>query len=479
MAGSAFKPVKFGTDGWRGIIAEDYTFDNVRACAQGVAAYLRDCGLAERGLVVGYDTRFASEEFAIAVAEVAAGNGVPVYLADRAAPTPAISYHVIHRKAAGAVVITASHNSPQWNGFKYKPDYAGSASPEVIAELERRIAEAQTTGAINRTDLSRAEADGQVTRVDVTTPYLEQIERLVDLKSLRAAPLKIVVDSMHGAGAGLFTRLLGGGRAKVTELRAERNPAFPGMEQPEPIAHNLQGLSAALRASDADVGLATDGDADRLGVIDEQGRFVTQLQTLALLALYFLDVRGERGALVKSITTTSMLFKLGKLYGVPVFETPVGFKHLGPVMMRENALIAGEESGGYGFRGHIPERDGILSGLYILAMMVELKKRPAELIDYLYSKVGPHHYDRIDLTFQPDRRHAILARLEHGTPPTLAGSRVTHVDTLDGFRFHMKDGSWSLIRFSGTEPLLRIYAETSSPDQVRQLLADTRELTGV
>ncbi|MCH7552369.1 MAG: hypothetical protein IIC82_00005, partial [Chloroflexi bacterium] len=214
-------------------------------------------------------------------------------------------------------------------------------------------------------------------------------------------------------------------------------------------------------------------------VTDEHGVFVTQLQTLALLALYFLDVRGERGAMVKSITTTNMLYRLGEQYDVPVFETPVGFKHIGPIMMRENAILGGEESGGYGFRGHIPERDGILSGLYILSMMVKLNMRPSELIEYLYSKVGPHHYERIDITFDPADRQAVMDRLQASTPKRLGGSPVKNVDTMDGFRYQLDDGSWSLIRFSGTEPLLRIYCETSSPERVRVLLAETRQLTGV
>ncbi len=479
MHSAPVTPIKFGTDGWRAIIAEEFTFDNVRACAQGVAGYLRDTGLAERGLLIGYDTRFASEEFAAAAAEVVAGNGIRVLLSDRACPTPVVSYSIIHRQAAGAIVITASHNPPQWNGFKYKPDYAGSASPEVIAELERRIAEAQRSGEVRRTGLERAQAQGMVTRVDAVTPYLEHIGRLVDLEALRRAPLKIAVDSMYGAGAGLFARLLQGGRAAVTELHGERNPAFPGIAQPEPIASNLGALSQAVTASGADAGLATDGDADRLGLVDERGRFVTQLQTLALLALYLLEVRGERGPLVKSNTTTAMLVKLGQLYGVPVFETGVGFRYIGPVMMREHALLGGEESGGYGFRGHIPERDGILSGLYILSMMVALGKRPSALIEHLYAKVGPHHYDRIDLRFDPAQRTAIQERVASSKPRLLAGGRVTGTDTLDGVRFRLEDGSWSLVRFSGTEPLLRIYCETDSPERVQRLLAETRALTGV
>ncbi len=465
--------IKFGTDGWRAVIAEEYTFENVRACARGVSSYLHSIGTASDGLVVGYDTRFASEDFAAAVAEVVAANGINVYLCDKACPTPAVSYSIIDRKAAGGVVITASHNPGRYNGFKYKPEYAGSASPEVIAELERHIAEGRGKRTPRRTQPARVE------RIDAIGPYLGQIGRLVDLEALRDAPLTVVVDSMYGAGSGFFATLLNGGRMKVTELHAERNPAFPGIEQPEPIAHNLQALSRAIKRRKADVGLAADGDADRLGVLDERGEFVTQLQTLALLALYFLEVRGERGPLVKSITTTSMLFRLGERYRVPVFETDVGFKYIGPVMMREDALIGGEESGGYGFRGHIPERDGVLSGLYVLSMMAALNMQPSELISYLYDKVGPHHYDRIDLDFDSSERSAIMLRVRNSRPDQLGGSAVIGIDTGDGFRFRLEDGSWSLIRFSGTEPLLRVYCETSSQERVRELLGQTRLLTGV
>ena len=465
--------IKFGTDGWRAIIAEDYTFANVRACAQGVAALLHQSGAASRGLVVGYDTRFASEDFARAVAETAAANDVPVYLCNSACPTPVVSYNVIHRKAAAGVVITASHNPPQWNGFKYKPDYGGSASPEIVAALEQHIARAQQAG------IRHGAATAAITLIEALPPYLDHLRTLVDIDAIRRAPISIVVDSMYGAGAGIFASLLSGATARVTEIHGERNPAFPGFAQPEPITGNLQALLRAVPQARAGVGLATDGDADRLGVVDEHGQFVTQLQTIALLALYLLEVRKQRGALVKSITTTDMLFKLGALYNVPVFETPVGFKHIGPVMMRENALIGGEESGGYGFRGHIPERDGILSGLYILAMMVAMGKTPSQLLDYLYAKVGPHHYDRLDLRFDPAQRDAILARMKSAKPASLAGRRVVSMDTIDGFRYKLDDGSWALVRFSGTEPLLRIYCETDSRDRVQQILQETRALAGV
>ncbi len=470
--------IKFGTDGWRAIIGEDFTFDNVRACAQGVADYLIDKNAAAQGLIIGYDTRFASENFAAAVAEVVAANGIKAYLNPRPAPTPVISYAIVANKAAGAVIITASHNPAIWNGFKYKPEYAGSASPEVTAELEKRIQKVLSSGTIKRIPL----ADGIRKRViefhDPQPVYLKHIAELVDLEGLRRAGLKIAVDSMYGAGAGYFKALLSGGTTEVVEINAERNPLFPGI-QPEPIAQHLTRLSKMIPEIKADIGLATDGDSDRIGVMDEKGMFVTQLQVFGLLALYLLEVRRERGALVKSVTTTDMIYRLGKLYSVPVFETPVGFKYLGPKMMAENALIGGEESGGFGFRGHIPERDGILSGLFMLDFMVRTGKKPSELIEYLYSKVGTHHYNRIDIHFTPDKRETVVQRLSQLKPDKIENIEVASTDTVDGWRFRLSDGSWLLIRLSGTEPVLRIYAEASSMEEVDKLLKAGKELAGI
>ena len=467
--------IKFGTDGWRGIIAEDFTFENVRLCAQGAVDLLKSQGLADQGLVVGYDTRFASDRFAAAVAEVAAAGGVQTLLCDRPAPTPAVSFAVVSRRAGGGVAITASHNAAEWNGFKFKPDYGGSASAEVVAELERRIAAA---GAPDRVPLADAVESGAVELFDPEPDYLAGVAGLVDIEAIRRAGLTVVTDAMHGAGAGYLPRLLEGGSAEVTQIRGERNPAFPGMAQPEPIEHNLAPLVSAVRDTGADVGLATDGDGDRLGVVDERGRFVTTLQTFALLCLHRLEVLGNRGPLVRSITTTGMVDRLGALYGVPVFDTPVGFKHLGPVMMREDALIAGEESGGFAFRGHLPERDGVLSGLMLLEMMVKTGRSVSELLDDLYEKVGPHHYDRIDLPFDPAKRADVERRIGADPPVALAGRKVEQVDTRDGVRFVLKGGGWALIRFSGTEPLLRLYAEAESPKAVQALLSAARELAG-
>ena len=470
--------IRFGTDGWRAIIGWDFTADNVRACARGVATYLQKSGMASRGLVVGYDTRFASEDFAAEVAQVTTAAGVPTFLCDRPAPTPVTSYNIVHLGAGGGVVITASHNPPQWNGFKYKPDYGGSASPEVVEALEEEIAVA-LKGQVARTPLAQARERGLLTEIDPAPPYMAHLGKLVDIPAIRDSGLRVVVDSMYGAGAGYLPRLLEGGALPLSELHGERNPSFPGMAQPEPVAHNLTALSEYVTAERADVGIALDGDADRLGVVDEKGEYISTLQTFALLALYFLETRGQRGPLVKSVTMTSMIYRLGELFDAPVYETPVGFKYLGPVMTERDALAGGEESGGYSFRGHIPERDGILSGLYLLDMMVKTGKSPSRLLDYLFSKVGPHFYDRTDVPFAPERRAKTEKRVASQRPDALAGVRVVGRDEVDGTRFHLEGGGWALVRFSGTEPLLRIYAEAESPERVRRILEDVRALVGV
>ncbi|MEK7354203.1 MAG: phosphoglucomutase/phosphomannomutase family protein [Chloroflexota bacterium] len=479
-------PIKFGTDGWRAVIAEDFTFDNVRVCAQAVADYLKQAGLAERGLVIGYDNRFASEHFAAACAEVVAANGIKAWLCSKVAPTPVVSYGTMTRKAGGAIIITASHNAAIWNGFKIKtPDGAG-APDEVTAAVEKNISRILTTGKIERLPLTEALKQGSVEYLDLDSIYTSQLARLVDLPSLRKAKLKVIVDSMYGAGSGYLKTLLDGGDIEVVEINGERNPIFPGI-RPEPITANLAKLSATVRRRKAAVGIATDGDADRVGIMDEKGRFVTQLQVFALLALYLLEVRGERGAIVKTITATSMLYRLGEIFKVPVRETSVGFKFVAPLMMKENALIGGEESGGFGFRGHAPERDGILAALYFLDLMVKTGKTPSQLIDYLYSKVGTHHYERIDIEFHEAERTAIVSRVkqpvlseaEGNRPGEIAGIKVLGLDTGDGFRFRLADNSWLLIRFSGTEPLLRIYAESASPAGVKKLLEAGKALAGV
>ena len=478
-------PIKFGTDGWRAIIAEDFTFANVRVASQAFCNYLKEAGAPSRGLVIGYDTRFASERFAEAAAAVVAGNGIKVYLCDRACPTPVLSHTIKHIKTDGGIIITASHNPGEYNGFKIKADHAGSAPQEVVDRVESYLPELDRSGKVQSISLDEARQQGLLQMVDPVPEYDKSIQALLGkerLDGIKSAGLTVVVDSMFGAGAGYFKRLLSGGATKIIELNGVRNPAFPGI-QPEPITRNLGKLRARVRR-EASVGLATDGDADRLGVVDEQGAFVTQLQVHALLCLYLLEVRKQRGPLIKTITTSSMLYRLGERYNVDVVETDVGFKYVGPEMVSRNALIGGEESGGFGFRDHIPERDGVLAGLYFLDLMVATGKTPSQLIEYLYSIVGPHYYDRVDLHFPQDQRDAIIRRVTEQTP-AVGGLNVSRQEIIGnssapgGVRLFFDDGGWLLIRFSGTEPVLRVYAETSSPANVQRILAAGRALAGL
>ncbi len=468
--------IKFGTDGWRGRIAEDYTYDNVRRCAQGFASYMLGQGTGGEKIVVGHDKRFASEHFAAAVAEVLAANGLGVLLTEGATPTPVISYSVVAQGASGAVNITASHNPPWDNGFKVRDKHGGAIAPDGLLEIERRIPSIE---AVKRLSLDEALKQGAVRYFDPAPAYLEQVGRLIDVRPIKDAGLTVLVDAMWGNGAGWFPRILGGGKTHIVEIHAERHPLFPEMSRPEPIPPNVDVGLARVREIGADVAIINDGDADRVGVGDEHGNFVNQLQVYALLAMYFLEVRGERGAIVKTLSTTSMLEKLGKIYGVPVYQTGVGFKYVAPKVLETDALLGGEESGGYAFRGHVPERDGILAGLYILDLMVRMGKTPSQLIDHLYSQVGAHFYDRIDRRFPPEQREATRQRILDAKPATIGGLAVTGLDTTDGFKFGLADGGWLLIRFSGTEPVLRVYCETTENDRVQPILEDGLRIAGL
>jgi phosphomannomutase len=469
--------IRFGTDGWRAIIADGYTFDNVRRCARAVAELMKRKGLGDRGVVIGYDLRFESENFAAAAAEAVAGAGVRAILCARSEPTPVVSHAILEQSAAGGITITASHNPAVYNGFKVRSDYGGAAAPETIAELEAIIAQTPAES-VTRVPPDEARAKGLLVDLEPDGPYLAQIARLVDLEAIRRAKLRVVVDAMYGAGLGWYPRLLGGATIEVIQVNGERNPLFPGIN-PEPIARNLQKLFGTVRSTGASVGLATDGDADRLGVCDEHGNFIDQLRVYSLLALYLLEVRGYRGPIVKTLSTSSMLERLGRLYGIPVHETAVGFKYIAPKMLETDALMGGEESGGYAFRGHIPERDGILAGLFFLDLMVKLGKTPSQLVSYLFDKVGPHFYDRIDVSFPAVQRQTIVARLDGAAPPLIAGASVDQVLREDGYKFLLADDAWLLIRFSGTEPIMRIYSEAESAERVRQILGEGRRLAGV
>jgi phosphomannomutase len=463
--------ILFGTDGWRAVIADDYTFENVRICAQAFADELKR-DRPERGCVIAYDNRFQSENFAQAVAEVMAGNGIKAILCQPGTPTPVLSFTIIDRQAAGGVIVTASHNPAIWNGFKVRADYGGAADATVLRRLEARIAELQASGEAPK------RAESPIEKYDGGPSYEAKVRSLLDTGAIRSTGVKLVHDAMYGVGAGWLQRLVGGGKTTVIGVNQERNPAFPGIN-PEPIAKNLGALLQGTPRHGADLGIATDGDADRLGLCDEKGDFIDQLRAISLIALYLLEVRGLRGPIVKTLSTSSMLERLGELYTVPVHETGVGFQYVAPKMIETGAILGGEESGGYAFGAHIPERDGIVAGLFVADMVVKLGKRPSELTEYLFSKVGPHFYDRIDAEFPQEKRAEIIARLEAANPDAIAGEKVARSSTSGGYKWVTDKGSWLLIRFSGTEPIMRVYTETGDQAKVRRILDVGRELAGI
>jgi len=469
--------IKFGTDGWRGVVADDFTYASVRRVAQGTAEYL--LSLSKDPLaVVGYDCRFASEEFARTVADVFAVNGVRSLIFDRPSPTQVASWTVIDQKANGAAVVTASHNPYLFNGIKYKPETGSSAPPEVIAELERRI---NALGDVPRPDQTQTHA--RVTAYDPRPAYYAQVARMVDLDAIKGAGLRIVHECMFGSGYRYIADLLAGGRTSVIELHDERNPFFGGVN-PEPIPPNIDAALAVMRAGGGnDLCICTDGDADRVGIIDETGRFINQLQVFALLMLYLYEVRGMGGPVVKTVNMTSMAEKLGGELGAEVFEVPVGFKNIAPKMMETDAVLGGEESGGFAVRGHIPERDGILIGLLFADMIVKMKKPLSEILLDLEKRVGPHAYARHDIHLPretyPEDRKRILDLLANNEPKEVAGVSVVRVRSDDGFKFYLADGSWVLLRASGTEPLVRVYSEAASSAEVEARLAALEGIVGL
>lgn len=475
MHGMTDNPVQFGTDGWRAIIAETFTFENVRACAQATADHFAETYGKAKPVIVGYDTRFLSDDFALTVARVMAGNGFQVQLADRPAPTPAISWRIIEAGACGGVVVTSSHNPYRWNGIKVKPHYGGSASPEIVADIERRVPAILANPV---SVLMAPPASDAIARFDPVPGYLQKMASQVDVDRIKAAGLRVAIDPMYGAGAGFFQQLLAGGKTTVTEIHSERNPLFPGIRAPEPIESNLGEFMRLMATGGYGIGIANDGDADRVGLVDEAGTYVDQLRTYALLVNYLLGERKLRGAVVKSVTTTDMTRLLAEHYGVPFFETPVGFKHIGPLMMREDALIGGEESGGYGFRGHLPERDGILAGLYLLDYVAATGKKPSDLVKEVFAITGPHFYQRLDFDLEPGSNARIKATLDAAAPSEIAGRPIISSDRVDGWRFFINEG-WLLLRLSGTEPLLRIYTEVRDETLVQPVLEAGKAIAGV
>lgn len=472
--------IRFGTDGWRGIIADDFTFGNVRAVAQAIANYLHDRGLSRREVLVGYDTRFLADRFARAVAEVLAGNGLAVGLSESDVPTPALAFAVLHRRAAGAVMLTASHNPPEYLGLKFIPEYGGPALSDVTGAIEAQIQDvlqSQRHGhlAVRSIPLDQARRQGLVSPVDVRMEYVGHLVAVVQGAGHGRRGAEVVYDAMHGAGRGYAPEGLEALRLKVHPLRTERDPLFGG-SAPEPTVAHLQGLAEAVIRRPGTLGLATDGDADRFGVVDTQGTFLSPNQVLAIVADHLLRERGMRGAIVRTVATTHLLDRLAAEFGVPLRETPVGFKHVGAVMRREPVVLGGEESGGLSIAGHIPEKDGILAVMLAAQVWVGSGRPLLAVLEEIQRRVGPLFSRRIDVPVPDGAGARRLERLAANPPERCGGRPVERVQTLDGVKVILDDGSWWLMRASGTEPLIRIYLEAPTAEQLDRLEQETRAI---
>jgi phosphomannomutase len=470
--------IRFGTDGWRGVVARDFTFVNVRRVTAAIGAYLEAEGTAARGVAVSWDRRLLSDRFAAEAAGVLAARGIPVRLAAAPEPTPLLSWAVRHQGFAGGIGITASHNPPEWNGIKLKEPFGGAARASVSRAVEEHL-EAQPPGdEIPCLSLEAARRAGLLAELDAWRGYGEALGRLVDFDALGRAGLAVAVDAMHGCGTPGLRRLLEQAGCRVHELRGEWNPGFGGTG-PEPVEAHLAGLAAAVRGGGFALGLANDGDADRIAAVDERGRYFSPQRILAVLLRYLREEKRLSGGAVKAVSATSLVDLLAARYGMEVTLTPIGFKHIGEAMLERPTLIGGEESGGIGIPAHLPERDGLLNALLLAEIVARTGRGLRAYLQEIFDQVGYFTYDRLDLPLAPAEAPAVRERIAAlPDPPTLAGGRVAQVHRLDGTRFLRDDASWLLVRPSGTEPLLRIYAEARSVAEVRELIEEGRRMAG-
>jgi phosphomannomutase len=480
--------IHFGTDGWRGVISDTFTFHNLRLVTQAIADSIASGEWGNgaspetvdpKRVVVGFDTRFLSDRYAVEVARVLAANGFKVDLTSADTPTPALSLSVRQRRAVAGIMITASHNAPRYNGVKLKAAYAGSALPEQCRRVEVYLNDNESRGrGPNSMDYEQARTEGWINRFNPTPAYYEHLRQLIDFNLIADHPPQVVVDSMFGSGRGQIKGILQGTGCEVFEIRGEMNPGFGGIH-PEPIERYLGALAGALAAGHGQVGLATDGDADRIGAMDGRGQFVDPHRIMALALKYLVESRGWRGKVVKTVSTTLMINRLCRKYGLEVVETPVGFNHIADWMLRDDVLIGGEESGGISFRGHIPEGDGIVMGLLLLEMMSASRSTLEELVRDLLAEAGPASYSRLDLRLsRPVPKARMVKTLLDAAPASIGGVTVASVNDLDGVKYLMEDDSWLLIRPSGTEPVLRVYAEAREPKMVEALLSHGRAVAG-
>ncbi|MCU0453189.1 MAG: phosphoglucomutase/phosphomannomutase family protein [Bacteroidetes bacterium] len=458
--------IKFGTDGWRGVIAQDFTFDNLARVAQATARYYKRHKKIKNGIVIGYDARFLSKEFAEKVAEVIGNAGINVVLSDKISSTPMVSLLTLRRKAAGGVVITASHNPAKYNGFKIKGDFGGPAHPEMIEKVEKELAKIRTAPPTKKT-FAELVAKGTIKRIDFTQAYVEDLRTKIDTERIKAGGIRIAYDAMHGAGQGVMDQLV----PLAVSLRGTFNPSFGGAH-PEPLPQHLRELAKAVVEQKCDIAIATDGDADRVGAFDEKGTFVDSHRIFAVLVKYLWQQKGWRGEVAKSFSVSQIIDKMCKAYGITLHETAIGFKHLCRLMTERDILVAAEESGGLGVKGHLPERDGIHIGLLLCEIMAVRKKKLSDLVAEVMTEFGWHHFDRYDAHLTEKEKKRILGVYKKGVK-TLAGHPVQRVETKDGFKLFVQPG-WVLVRASGTEPLIRFYAEADTPERVQALLSAAR-----
>jgi alpha-D-glucose phosphate-specific phosphoglucomutase len=480
-------PIHFGTDGWRAVISDTFTFHNLRLVAQAISDAMKseywhngnhhNDLIATDQMVIGFDTRFLSDRYAADVARVLAANGYTAHLAQSDAPTPAISYAIRRMNAAGGVMITASHNPPRYNGLKLKASYGGAASREQCRRVEVYLNDNEQRGrGPNLMDYDQARNSGLIKRFNPIPAYNEHLRGLINFDVIAENPQRVVVDSMYGSGRGVIKGILQGTGCEVTEIRGEMNPGFGGVH-PEPIARYLGSLAGAISTHMGDFGLATDGDADRIGAMDERGNFVDPHNIMSLALQYLVEKRSLRGPVIRTVSTTRMIDRLAAIYGLEVYETPVGFNYIADYMINEDVLIGGEESGGMSFLGHIPEGDGILMGLLLVEIVAESGASLHELLRELHKKVGPAYYQRTDLRLKhPVAKALITRRLMENAPVYIGGELVSDVMDVDGIKYILNDDSWLLIRPSGTEPVLRVYAEGRSEEMVQELLGYGEEV---
>ncbi len=469
---SADKPstvVKFGTDGWRGIIADDFTYDNVRVAARAIALYVRSQPDASAGVCIGYDTRFGSRSFARVVAEVLSVAGIPVFLSSKVSPTPELSFAVRARGAAGGVMITSSHNPAEWNGVKYKASYGGSGKPSIIAEIEGHLMEPVAASA----------APAGIEEVDFTPPYLAAIQSFVDLHAIRASGFRFLIDTMYGAGQGYIAGIFDRAGIPYVAIRNEVNPAFPGIN-PEPILPHISLTQACVVAERCDAGLVTDGDADRIGAVDEHGNVVDAHKIFSILLQWLVTRKGWPGDVTRAFNTTKMLDRIAAKHGRRLHEHGIGFKYVCDLMLAEDILIGGEESGGVGLSRHLPERDGLLNSLLLAQVMADEGKTLGQLVAALQAEYGEHQYGRIDMHITETMKQSAITRARSGLGE-FAGRKVLRTETMDGIKFFLEEPAcaakpdaaetWLLLRASGTEPLLRVYCESCSTESVQAILS--------